>query len=91
MKMVFQDTLRSLINRTEMNDRLERRLSVLSPDDFVRMVAEANDMCDTLVSKGTYQFVFPKDPPKHVFWRLSVEIFCRFVSLLYSVPLLLRS
>ncbi|KER24718.1 hypothetical protein T265_14348 [Opisthorchis viverrini] len=78
MNMVFRNAIRTMKDRAIRNDQLERRLSVQTPEDFARMVSEINEICDALTSKGAYLFVFPKEPPKHAFWRLSVDIFCRF-------------
>ncbi|OON19854.1 hypothetical protein X801_04268 [Opisthorchis viverrini] len=77
MNMVFRNAIRTMKDRAIRNDQLERRLSVQTPEDFARMVSEINEICDALTSKGAYLFVFPKEPPKHAFWRLSVDIFCR--------------
>ncbi|KAF6769996.1 hypothetical protein AHF37_11729 [Paragonimus kellicotti] len=78
MNVVLRNTLLSLQERAAMNEQLNLRLSTITFEKLAHMVAQANVICDFVFSKGVFFFVLPKVPPKHIFWRLTLEIYCRY-------------
>ncbi|KAF8563731.1 hypothetical protein P879_11485 [Paragonimus westermani] len=78
MNVVLRNTLLSLQERAAMNEQLNLRLSTLTFEKLTHMVAQANVICDFVFSKGIFLFALPKVPPKHIFWRLTLEIYCRY-------------
>ncbi|KAA3675243.1 uncharacterized protein DEA37_0002728 [Paragonimus westermani] len=78
MNVVLRNTLLSLQERAAMNEQLNLRLSTLTFEKLTHMVAQTNVICDFVFSKGIFLFALPKVPPKHIFWRLTLEIYCRY-------------
>ncbi|CAL8088614.1 unnamed protein product [Calicophoron daubneyi] len=78
MGVVIENSILSLQDRVDANNQNNSRLMALTYSQLKTMVAEANSVCAKLLPAGNYLFLVPSQAPKHAFWRLTLDIFCRY-------------